>query len=300
MDGHSISGRIPTLVAPPLSLDAIDAKGEQFFHRYRQMRPADHVFVHGLNFTDVYERLILPTYGVVLQEGIPLGNLPDGRKLLGSYSVTRNLAAIDPCLSAPLQDPRRTFTLWHEVCGHGVLQGAFLRRQLSPTCSDAVLEDTEFTLSDKVATLLEVQANRFAAAVGAPLWFVDRAIVYRLRPPTPLVYWGAGEYAFDVLNGGRRRYYADSFLSYCGAVAHCIKPLFGGLSAQAISYQVAKSLIVSDRAGSGSRSDLRLFRVARAPEVTRIQKLRAEVADFSISPALLRAEESELASGTAV
>lgn len=75
-----------------------------------------------ISFSSVYDNVVYPQYEIIVEEGCDLGVDDEGQKILGEYDPLSNIAYIDDAISEESNDPRRTFTLWHEVGGHGVLQ----------------------------------------------------------------------------------------------------------------------------------------------------------------------------------
>ena len=71
-----------------------------------------------MSFEAIYEQLIYPDYGIVLEDKYDLGYDNDGIKILGKYDSKENVAFIDRSVSE--KDPRRSFTCYHEVGGHAV------------------------------------------------------------------------------------------------------------------------------------------------------------------------------------
>jgi hypothetical protein len=83
----------------------------------------EYILYNGLHFDDFYEKVIFPRFQIDLYEDEDLGFDDDGRKRLGRYDVLRNAAHLDLVISRDGGDPRRIFTCWHEVAGHGALHG---------------------------------------------------------------------------------------------------------------------------------------------------------------------------------
>jgi hypothetical protein len=156
---------------------------------------------NGLQFDRVYEEVIYPNYGIGLDEETDLGFDDAGRKIFGYFEPGENKAYIDLSLR---KDPRREFTRWHEVAGHGILQGAWLRKLMSRGVT------TEDDLAPGTINVLERQANLFAANAAAPLWLVDAMIVRVFRPTKPFFYPGPCGYWLDA-NGWSRQYHILSF-----------------------------------------------------------------------------------------
>jgi hypothetical protein len=192
------------------------------------------------SFDRIYEEFIYPEYEIELVENRDLGHDQFGEKILGKYLPQRNTAFIDPDLSHDSDDWRRAFTLWHEVGGHGILQGDWLREQMQIHENFGDVTTTEFSLSNKTVDKLERQANLFAANAGAPLWLVEYTMKRVLRLTRPIRYVGPARYCLDVLNS-RRYVQVNSFNHLCQLIGYYIRPTFGGISAECIGYQIAKS-----------------------------------------------------------
>jgi hypothetical protein len=216
----------------------------------------------GISFDRFYESVIYPDYGIVLEEDCDLGFDADGSKILGQFEPASNTVYIDASLNRSLQDPRRTFTLYHEVAGHGVLQGEWLRAEFGRISKSGKLTTTEAMLDLKTVNVLERQANLFAAHVAAPRWLLKHAMGAKLKLCCPVAFLGRGQYCVDV---GRRTsfYFADTFDDVCRRLALTIQPYFGGLSIEALSYRIAEAGWAVDV----SASRFRLHRAERrAPE----------------------------------
>src|SRR5437016_4462903 len=113
--------------APPLRRQEIIERAGQLIEQYRRVVGTTRIFHYGLHFDDVYEQVIYPEYQIGLDESQDLGTDAVGKKILGWFDPVQNKVFIDRSLK---DDSRRAFTLWHEVGGHGVLQGAWLRDQI--------------------------------------------------------------------------------------------------------------------------------------------------------------------------
>src|SRR5262249_12484155 len=148
----------------------------------------------GLRFDDVYDDIIYPHYGIELDESRHLGADDAGKKILGCYEPTRNRALIDRSLR---DDPRRVFTLWHEVGGHGVLQGQWFRDQLNQRSFEAIVT-TDASLAPDTVDALERQANIFASHAAAPSWLVDAVIAKVFRPTKLFLFFGPCLYWLEV------------------------------------------------------------------------------------------------------
>ncbi len=168
-------------IKPPLiSQKAIIERAERLINEFVQLRGGKHnVLMSGLCFDRVYEEVIYPNYGIEIDESKELGDDDEGKKILGYYEPFANKAYVDVSLR---DDPRRTFTRWHEVGGHGILQGDWLRKEGSKTR----IVTTEEDISPIALDVLERQANIFAAHAVAPSWLVNGLISRLFRPSIAL------------------------------------------------------------------------------------------------------------------
>ena len=112
-----------------LKTSEIQNRAEQLTLAYAEQVGLDAARL-GISFQAVYEELIYPDYGIELQEGLDLGFDDTGRKYFGRFLPMENIVQIDRIISDDPNHPQRAFTYWHEVGGHGVLQGDWLRKQL--------------------------------------------------------------------------------------------------------------------------------------------------------------------------
>ena len=202
-----------------------------------------HLIERGLRFKELYDLVIRPTYGITIRERLDLRSLCGGRGALGAYYPDENAVEIDVSMDRLFRDPQRVFTLYHEVCGHGVLQGEWLRSQPSRS---APLIENEQTVDPRNMSVLEWQANTMAGLCAAPTWLVRAQLAKRLEITRPLRYLGPRTYHLGP-SGSVRRFEVVSWEDYCGAIASLIRPWFDGLSAQALSYRVMRSGMVHGR-----------------------------------------------------
>lgn len=230
----------------PLSNREIEGLANRLFGMLIQQVGQSYLLRFGLRFSDFYERVVLPTYGIVLHERCRLGS---HGSTLGQYWISENAAKIDETLAAERNDPRRTFTLYHEVFGHGVLQGNWLRLQRQFPNREEPLVDNQSTLDFRNREALERQANAMAGFSAAPMWLVDRQLCHRLQLSKMLVYHGPGPYCLGSANNSRR-FVVESFDDYCRCCARIIQPYFDGLSVEALGYRVRRSALVADRTRS--------------------------------------------------
>jgi len=194
----------------------------------------------GMSFDAVYEEYIYPEFGVILVERDDLRDV-DGTKIHGRYNPFSNTAFINRSLKG---DPRLAFTRWHEVVGHGVLQGKWLRDELLRLGVNDATTPTADLMDEATRLEFERQANIFAAYCGAPCALVEHAIRRTFDVVRPFRYAGPGTYCLQ-LKGGRGRFIeVDTFDGYCRQIAYYIQRWFGGLSKEAIGYRVRKSRLV--------------------------------------------------------
>jgi len=211
-----------------------------------------------VNFDHVYEHYIYPEYDIVLIDDHDLGYDENGVKILGSFDPQANRAYVDASLQPEYKDPRRVFTCWHEVGGHGVLQGDWLRQELARLRHATRVVTTAESISPNTAIALERQANLFAAHAAAPTWLVKLAMKETFALTRPIRYVHPARYSLNV--GGTTVFAEiDDFDHLCRQVAHHIKWRFGGLSLEALGYRIAELRFVVD----ASVSHFRLHRVSR-------------------------------------
>ena len=265
------------LSAPRWRNQAIIDAASRLMGQYEAIVGREYITTTGLSFDHFYEHLIFPKFGVNLYEDDDLGEDGDGHKLLGRYDVRGNAAHLDQIISRESNDPRRTYTCWHEVAGHGVLQGAWLRKQLERPGGRESIDVTEISLSPDEERILERQANLFASHLAAPDWLVNYAINTIFRPTRkfyfkePCVYYLEG-YGLKIKN---YIFDAGHLSRWIGAK---ISALFGGLSAEALGYRITALGWIDDR----SLPNIGLHRSAKSlrPSFQLADELSACVADL--------------------
>ncbi len=253
------SGDAGRIDAPPFSDARIIKAAEELTREYVRAAKPDPVLPLTINFDHVYENYIYPTYDVRLEEDCDLGVDDQGKKVLGTYDLETNTAYIDASLGPRSRDPRRVFTCWHEVGGHGVLQGEWLRRELGRFDYSRRIVTTEASIDGRTEYTLERQANLFAAHAAAPTWFVRQVIQETYNPVRPIRYLGPRTYCLSVRGRSVYKEVAD-FNHLCWIIADYMGWRFGGLSNESLGYRLAQVGFVVDASGAG----LRLNRVARA------------------------------------
>ena len=234
-----------SLRPPPLTKQHIIQKAETLAREYIDSIGPDKARL-GISFDVAYEHVMYPQYGIELIDGFDLGNDENGKKILGEFDPFENKAYIDACLMPARNDRRRTFTCWHEVAGHGILHGKWLRDQYSD-CSARMVTTTD-AIEMRPENHFEWQANLFAAHAAAPRWYVDYAILKVFVLSQPFRYIGPEVYSY-CLSSGTRFHSAATYLDVCYRIAQYIRPYFGNLSIEALSYRVAESRWVADLSG---------------------------------------------------
>ena len=211
----------------------------------------------GINFQVVYEEVIYPDFGIELQEGLDLGFDDSGKKLFGRFLPMENIVQIDRIISDDPKHPQRAFTYWHEVGGHGVLQGDWLRKQLKLHGGSSCIATTEDSLSFDVISALERQANVYAARAGAPNWLLYHVVNETMDLSRPIRYIGPSKYTLQI-QGRTETVNVKSFEHLCWIIGKQIQFRFGWLSAEALGYRIAETSMVKDF----TNSPFKLNRVA--------------------------------------
>jgi hypothetical protein len=233
------SGKPTQLGAPRWTKQQIVGAAARLMAKYEEIVGREYITHNGLHFDDVHEKLLAPQFRVDLYEDEDLGEDDDGRKILGRYDVRKNAAHLDRVISRESGDRRRIFTCWHEVAGHGVLQGTWLRKQLEQIgMGYEFIDVTEWSLSADAERILERQANTFASHLAAPGWLINYAINTTFRPNRKFIFTGPCKYWLDV-NGLRISKYVVDADDLCGWIGAKISGFFGGLSAEAIGFRIA-------------------------------------------------------------
>lgn len=196
-----------------------------------------------ISFDSVYEQIIYPDYGIILEDTLDLGFDEDGKKILGKYDPVDNVAYIDVSIHG--RDPRRAFTCWHEVGGHGVLQGDHLRKEMKRLSRRSCVVTTSESLDLATVSALEWQANVFAANAAAPKPLLSYVVDQMMTLTRPIRYVGPGWYMLDI-RGTCLRYKISSVNEMCRVIASHIQHRFGFLSVEALSYQIERLRYIID------------------------------------------------------
>lgn len=258
-----------TIKAPPFSNRYIIEAAENLVreHALEYCGTMDNVLrYYCTTFDVIFENYIYPRYEINLIEDEDLGFAHDGSKNLGVTFPKKNTVYIDRCLHYSQRDRRRTFTLWHEVGGHAILQGPWLRGQLEPHDSaTSLLVTTERELDADTVILLERQANLFASHAAAPSWLLHHVMEQSFRLTRAVRFIGPGEYSF-VTNGRTHNEFCPTAWHAAYCLARLLPNRFGDLSYEALSYRILNAGYVND---CTARSDMALYRQVNSRTATR-------------------------------
>lgn len=224
---------------PPISHSQVVLTSQNLVQQYVLLVGKEHILRHGMCFDTLYEEIIYPRYGIVLDESRDLGVDGKGTEIIGGYYPRENIASVD----LKIGDPRRTFTRFHEVVGHGVLQGRWLRENME---NGRITTTADDLAHHETVDALERQANYCAALTAAPDWLVDAAIALAFRPTKFFVFVRPSEYSLNPVRGAPMRSRIADFPELCRNIARFIQPWFDGLSVESLGYRVQKSRLVRD------------------------------------------------------
>lgn len=223
---------------PETSNYLIEKKANSLFRKYLSIVGADHIAQHGLSFDKYYDTIIYPEYEIELDKTQELGWDDDGSQILGRFLPYENIAQINRNLEEN-SDPRLAFTLYHEVAGHGIFHGEYLRRTGNKYTD---LNTTATSIMKDSSLLFEWQANAFAANMAAPksfIWFLWKR---EFGMDHLIPYCGPGYY-WLTYRSFSEKVFVQSVNNLARNIARRIKAWFGGLSTEALSYQVEKTVI---------------------------------------------------------
>lgn len=222
------------LPAPmPLSENGVRERANRLWGVIVRELGADYLMMNGVSFDEVYEAVIYPRFEIDLDMDADLGVDDDGIQILGQFLPRDNAARISRRLVQE-HDPRKAFTCWHEVVGHGVLQGDYLRKTMRKHVN---LFTTETSIGPIVNTF-EHQANVFAANVAAPLTYIYYRGARTFGCNRAIRFVGPGYYCI-----GNRKVYAVSPRNLAWHTAKMLRIYFGGLSTEALAYQVLRVFV---------------------------------------------------------
>lgn len=221
----------------PLLDSQIREKAHELFKEFIRVVGDEHVRKVGIDFDEAYEAVIYPKYEIILVKDEYLGCDDDGCAILGQFLSRKNVALIDKTLF-DTSDPRRVFTTIHEVVGHGVLQGKFLRENSSKYPK---LYDTDDSMNLRENTF-EGQATTMATNFITPAPYVFFLFKKLFRTNKKIHYTGPAVYSL-YFNGKDYRVKVSSPLELAWQIAQRIKHYFWGLSTETITYRVLEVAI---------------------------------------------------------
>lgn len=230
---------------PPISKVQILENAHIVWLEYIKEVGPEYVLRCGVDFDKVYEAVLYPKYEIFLDREQDLGVDDFGDPILGRFIPKENTALIDKKLFE-LRDPRRVFTEWHETAGHGILHGAFLRKNVS---RKAKLFTTEKSMK-LIENTFEWQANTFGVNVAAPriyVWCMYRKLFGTNRK---IRFCGPCRYCL-ILNNKHWYFYATSPYQLAWIIAKKMQHYFWGLSAQSLTYRVLEVAIDNNGYGQG-------------------------------------------------
>jgi hypothetical protein len=228
---------------PAMSEQQIRQRAESIFWEYVGEVGENYLFSRGIDFDEVYEAVIYPRYEIEFVKTEDLGVDDDGIEILGEFLPKDNTALISRRLFDNA-DPRKVFTECHEVGGHGILHGQFLRENATKypklyTTEKAIIETEDVW---RKFNTFERQANTFAASFIAPAGYV-LALYWKLFGAKRRVnYTGPGRYSLCFND---YTYYVNVASPYQLAwiIAKRMKHYFWGLSTESLSYKVLEVAI---------------------------------------------------------
>lgn len=230
---------------PPMSKLQILHKAHEFWLEYVREVGPEYILNCGVNFDEMYEVVLYPKYEIVLVTDEDLGVDDEGTAILGKFLPKDNTALVDKKLFEE-RDPRRVFIEGHEVIGHGILHGPFLRKNAYKFpklySTEKGIDPTQNRFNWKTFNTFEQQANTFAANVMAPRIYVWCMFIKLFGMRRKIRYCGPGKYSL-CYNNNNWFVYVSSPLELAWKIAKRMKHYFWGLSAESLSYQVLKVAI---------------------------------------------------------
>lgn len=231
-----------SILPPPFSKRQIIEKADALIRPFVQSMPLRRFLEVGHSFDTVYEELIYPEYEICIEEHHDLGFRSLNEKILAEYLPEKRVVLVDKVIGPDSGDPRRCFTLWHEVLGHGVLQGDWFCRSIQRSR----ITTTSISLLPSVEVKVEQQANLFAAHCAAPIPLLKLAVRHVLSPSAELSFYEPCRYWLTA-NGVTRSRHVEDIDDVYMFIAQQIRHLFVGLSLQSLSIQLKAARIVVDK-----------------------------------------------------
>lgn len=229
----------------PMSKVQIWQRAFEVYLEYVREVGAEHVLRHGVSFDELYDAVIYPKYEVILDRNEYLDVDDEGVPILGEFLAKENVALVDRKLFEN-SDPRTVFTECHEVIGHGILHGPFLRKNARKYpklySTEKGMGLTKGGFDWRTLNTFEWQANAFGVNVLAPRNFVYCICIKLFDLKHKINYRGPGCYHI-CLNNTKFTFYIYSVKELAWKIARLMKHYFGGLSSESLSYQVLEVAI---------------------------------------------------------
>ncbi len=226
----------------PMSEQQIRHEAHQLSLKFLAEVGPEHVLRRGMNFDELYDAVLYPEYEIEFVKEENLGVDDDGVRIMGEFLPKYNTALVDKKLF-DCNDPRRVFTECHEVIGHGVLHGPFLRDNARKYPKLYSTEDViglgSSGFSWKQMNTFEWQANVFAANVIAPPTYVWCVLLKLFGLRSKIRFCGPRWYSLSF-NEMNWPVYAASPFNLAWIIAKRIRHYFGGLSSECLAYQVLR------------------------------------------------------------
>lgn len=246
---------------PRLSKHEIRQIAQHHTNRFEQVVGSQTIAAEGFAFSLFYEQYAKPLLGVRLIDGVDIDQPDDGSEVLGRYIPSLDLIQISTIVGPGSADPRRAFTLWHEM-GHAILHSYFKDRRLLGRETQSPRSTTSDHAAGRCNGDAEWQANVIAGMLGAPARWLRFAVYTALNCDKSIIFTSPTTYTI-----GRdhcSRVWCDSVDELAEAVARRIALRFGGLSVQSIAIQLKEERFVCSAdtlcRRSPARTSLRQFR----------------------------------------
>ncbi len=224
----AISNQLP---APPSITSAeISRKAHDLLFEYIREVGEEHIESNGIDFAELYQSVLYPHYEIILDTNEDLGVTDSGDQIFGKFLPRENVVLIDKSFFLS-NDPRKVFTLYHEVPGHGILHGSHLKRA---GFQNGVFRTTEASIVDR-ENAYERQANLLASRLAAPLGFIAWLCRKLYGLTGKINYVGPGRYCI-----GSTIFSVHSPPHLAWLIAKQIRHYFGGLSTGALALNVLR------------------------------------------------------------
>lgn len=253
---------VPGIRAPDVSNTEVRDWAQRWTGRYRGLITEEIFDSTGLTFEEIYHGILVPEYGIEVVRDVDLGFDSDGRRRLGASDPVTDTAYMSEWFSRKPKDPRRLFTELHETVGHLVFQGPWLRSEMERLG----LRELRFASWEDEARLERI-ANIVAGVAAAPEYLIVSQMRRIMELGTkPIRFVGPGTYSLRAF-GTDQDHYIGSFEELCDLLVRILHPRFGGLSKEALSYEVRQCRFVQDHSVVPERMPTFLYRTERGPRV---------------------------------